>query len=277
MAYDFKSECIFAHNFIKNDKFLKQILLRHYYGYQTYIQITGSTNSGKTYLGNWFYWLLTHGMYNRQPTLNDFFFSIEDLSKQISRINQRCVRNNEAGKRGRNWNDKANELWSKVLQQQRIQGNVYIDDLPHRKEASAIMNIHINYLITIDNFVVNYLKKEVSGEEIDIDNIEEYQIVRRANVFQYIVDYVGFSQYSQSNYFVMPRWIDNFEIPNFPTDKRCVNFWKFNNETYMPYEIEGKSKLAKLIESETFSNETKKNKKTIKEIQDAGKGLKDFI
>lgn len=276
MSYNFEKEKDFCFDFIKKDKFLKQIYLRNYWGYQSYLQITGSTNSGKTYLGNWIYWVLTHGMYKQKPTLDDFFFSIEDLSKQISTIKMRCVRNNEAGKRGRNWNDKANELWSKVLQQQRINRNVYIDDLPHRKENSGIMNIHINYLITIDNHICNYLKKDVPGDEIDIDNIENYEIIRVANVFQYIVDYVGFNQYSAQNYFVIPKWIDSFRVPQFDKDSRCKNFWAFNQKEYMPYEIEGKAKLARLIEAETRANEAKKGKRRVKDIMETA-NMRNFL
>jgi hypothetical protein len=211
--YNFDKECKFCYDYIKKDKFFKMLWLRHYWGYQSYLQLTGSTNSGKTFVGNWIYWIVTHGIYKRKPTLEDFFFSVEDLSRQISTIHQRCVRNNEAGKRGRNWNDKANELWSKILQQQRIQGNIYIDDLPHRKEVSGIMNIHINYLITLSNQVENYLKKEQKEDDIDIENIESYQIKRIINIFKYEVDYVGFDRFSSDNYFVRPILVDRIIIP----------------------------------------------------------------
>lgn len=255
----FLTERKMAYDLIKNDRLLKEIWIRHFHGYQTYIQITGSTNSGKSFNADYIYYILALGMYNYIPTFKDCYFKATDINTKITQITNRCVMNNEAGGRSKHWNDKQVEVWDNILQQQRVKRNTYIDCLPHRKEVSATLNIHINYLIVMENWIIDYLKKAVLIENIDIENIEDYEIIRIAKVYKYNVDYVGFNNNSNQNYFVTPYFFDQYQMPDFAKDDRFKLLNKFLEE-YKEYDIKEKEKLAKLSEDNSIFGNNKKVK-----------------
>jgi len=261
MVYDFAKEVKFCFNYIAEDNFHKQVWLRHYWGDQTYIKTTGSTNAGKTMINNWFYWLYVHGIYGYPPDLKDFFFGVNDLAGNISKIKHRCVRNNEAGSRGKHWNSDDNMWWSKILQQQRSQRNIYLEDLPHRKETSGITDMHCNFLIIIDRYVALEFSTSVPQDikQIDIRKIESYAMMRRARIYKYEVDYLGVSAESKSFNYAIPLVFDYANIPDFEKDKRWASFVDWHNNIYMPYEIKCKQKLGENIEEDV------KNKEMIKE------------
>lgn len=240
-----KEEMNLCKKFIKEDIFLKRIHLRYFHGYQTYIQITGDTNSGKSILANWIHYLLTLGMYEQENDLSDYYFSVLNLAKNIDNLENRCIMNDEAGKRGKNWNDAQNELWRLILETQRIKRNTYIDCIPHRKEVTGTTALHINFLIVVENIIADFLDAK--------DKIEDYKIIRIANVFKYQVDYLGFDQRSIQNSFVFPYFVERFIIPDFATDKRFTKFWKFIQEDYKPFEKQGKQQLAQIIKEKAES------------------------
>ena len=280
MYYDFEKEKIFCFNYIAEDNFVKQIWLRHYWGDQTYIRTTGSTNSGKTMINNWFYWLCVHGIYKYEPDLIDFHFGVKDLASKISHIKGRCVRNNEAGSRGKHWNSDDNTWWSKILQQQRSQRNIYLEDLPHTKEVSGISNLHCNFLLIIERYVALSFSKEqdIDIKKINIKQIEDYEMKRRARIYKYEVDYLGVSAESKAFNYAIPLSFDLAWIPDFEKDKRWEHFVKWHNEVYMPYEKICKQKLGESIENEVKDKEAKEiiKKKKIRKITE-NTSINEFI
>lgn len=278
--YNFDKECKFCFDYIAEDNFHKQVWLRHFWGDQTYIRTTGSTNAGKTMINNWFYWLYVHAIYHYEPDLNDFFFGVKDLAGSISKIKSRCVRNNEAGSRGKIWNTSDNTLWSEILQQQRIQRNIYLEDIPHTKEVSGTSNLHCNFLLIIERYVALSFSKEqdVDIKNINIRQINDYEIRRRAKIYKYEVDYLGIAAVSREFNYAIPRSFDLAWIPDFNTDKRWENFVRWHNEVYMPYEKECKKKLGLDIEHKVREKDAKNRLKDrkIKEIT-ADKLMTDYL
>lgn len=257
--YDFNKEKEFCFNYIAEDNFHKQVWLRHYWGDQTYIRTTGSTNSGKTMINNWFYWLYVHGIYGYSPSLQDFFFGVKNLAGNISKIESRCVRNNEAGSRGKMWMSADNTNWSEILQQQRSQRNIYLEDVPHTKEVSTTSNLHCNFLLIIDRYVALTFstEQEINIKNINIRNIQDYNMMRKARIYKYEVDYLGVSALAKEFNCAIPMSFDYANIPDFNTDNRWVNFIKWHNEVYMPYEKKCKHKLGLDIEKKVKEKEVK--------------------
>ena len=251
--FDFQLEQRICKWYLRHNKFFKWLHLRHFHGYQNFIIITGDTNSGKSIFADLTYYILQTGMYDKPITLNDFYFGVKYIIKDIKNIVKRCIINHEAGSKGKHWNDKANELWSNILQFWRIARNTYIDCLPHRKDMTDTHLKHATFIIVVDNIIKDWVD--------DKDNIEDYEIIRVARVYKIHTDYLGFDARSQANSFVDVEFFDYFVIPNIYTDKRFFKFKEFIENEYIPFDLKNKQNLMEQIQDKAEKYEAIENEK----------------
>lgn len=242
-----EQELLDCKEYLRKNKFYKWLFLRYFHGYQSFVVITGDTNSGKSIFADMVYYVLNTGMYQKEMDLKDFYFGVQEIVNNIENITHSCIINHEAGSKSKNWNDLQNEAWSQILQFGRIFRNTYIDCLPHRKDMTDIHLKHATFLIVVDNIIKDWVD--------DKENIEDYEIIRVARIYKLNTDYLGFDSMSQQNSFVMPEFFDYFIIPNYKTDKRFINFKKFIEDKYEPFDLENKKRLIKGIKEKSIKKQ----------------------
>lgn len=225
-----------------NNLFLKMIETRYKLGFQNVIIITGDTNSGKTKLGLWYYYLINKYLLHKKYNQNDFFYSIKDIACKITRLKNQNIFYDEAGDEltVTRWNSIFNKWLSLILQTQRIKRNFYFIILPHIRLIT-----HTHYPLLDFHLIVK--------NKMDL---EKCKLNRSVNIYNVVTKHLMINQYDE---FINYKIIGNFNIPDYKISPELKEF-KNMVETFEKFEIIKKDNIAQKIQNESLKMMTTKDK-----------------
>jgi len=205
----------------KSVKLLREVEERYKCGFHTVMLTVGGTNTGKSFFNFYLYYLINKHLLHRDFDKRDFYYSVIDFAKNISRIKQRVIFYDEAGKDLdiRAWNSLFNKLMSFILQTQRVQQNFYFIILPHKRLLTQTHLVLFNYYIIVKNLMrrISRTKKGISRiadvynihtQHFDIGTKRSY-VIYTFNQRLSIPDLAKLSK--KKEYADLPEWLEKFD------------------------------------------------------------------